>query len=166
MIRLLVLLGAGLFAAMLIGGQDRGQLRFGLMPAPKPPVVRPADQVVTANQTADPVTAVEPVKPTPAPVEQVNFGPAEPIMSTSPPVADIAETLPEPAPEAAKIMFIAANSVNVREGPGKDFGVVSRLSRGEAVLVVSAAEGPEGWSLVRIEGDGVEGYVASRLLTE
>ena len=170
MIRLVLLLGAGLFAAMLIGGQDRGQLRFGLMPANQPPVAQPPVQDVSANQTADAATPVNPVKPTPAPVEQVSFAPAEPVMSASPPAADTAEAptefAPEPAPDAAKIMFIAAKSVNVREGPGKDFGVVSRLARGEAVLVVSAAEGPEGWSLVRIEGDGVEGYVASRLLTD
>ena len=71
-----------------------------------------------------------------------------------------------PAPESGKILFIGAKSVNVREGPGKDFAVVGRLARGEAVLVVADGEGPDGWSLIRIEGDGVEGYVASRLLTE
>ena len=35
-----------------------------------------------------------------------------------------------------------------------------------AVLVLVEGEGRDGWSLVRVEGDGVEGYIASRLLTE
>ena len=63
-------------------------------------------------------------------------------------------------------MVVNTKSVNVRAGPGKDFSVVDRLVRGESVLVVVQGEGPDGWSLIRIEGDGVEGYVASRLLTE
>ena len=33
MFRLMALLCAGIYAVMLIGGQDRGQLRFGLMQA-------------------------------------------------------------------------------------------------------------------------------------
>jgi hypothetical protein len=44
--------------------------------------------------------------------------------------------------------------------------VLGRLTRNEAVLEVVAGAGPDGWSLVRIEGDGIEGYVATRLLRE
>jgi uncharacterized protein YgiM (DUF1202 family) len=78
------------------------------------------------------------------------------------------DATPAPAPVAGggKVLFVGSKSVNVRSGPGKDFAVVSRLARGEAVLVVADGEGPDGWSLIRIEGDGVEGYVAARLLTE
>ena len=42
--------------------------------------------------------------------------------------------------------------------------VLGRLVRGEAVT--GAAVGTDGWARIRIEGDGVEGYVASRYLTD
>ena len=166
MIRLVLLLGAGLFAAMLIGGQDRGQMRFGLMAVKQaektqPVAVKDIAVKLAVNQTASPPAAQ---------VQAASFAPDQPVMA--PPVEDVtavtetADVPSLPAPDATKILFVAAKSVNVREGPGKDFGVVSRLSRGEAVLVVTAGTGPDGWSLIRIEGDGVEGYVASRFLTE
>ena len=38
--------------------------------------------------------------------------------------------------------------------------MLARLARGEAVLVLPSDT--PGWSMIQIEGDGVEGYVASR----
>jgi hypothetical protein len=153
MFRLTLLLCAGLFGAMAIGGQDRGQLRFGLMAQPTAPVVLPVAAVIE-------VAEIAPLMPA---TTTAVFAPSAPVMAT--PVA--LETPPAaPVEETAKILLIAAKSANVREGPGKDFAVVSRLTRGEAVLVVAEGEGVDGWSLIRIEGDGVEGYVASRLLSE
>ena len=76
---------------------------------------------------------------------------------------------PEPAPEAAvapaagDIWYVTAKSVNVRQGPSTDTSVVEKLTRGEAVSV-SFDEGSE-WARVTIQGDGVEGYVALRLLS-
>lgn len=166
MVRLVLLLGAGLFTAMLIGGQDRGQLRFGLLPPTDVPVAPAIVDVVAAEPAAVEAAVADVVNPPSAAVEAISFAPAEPVMVPQPAAVETAENVAQPTSEAAKILFVAAKSVNVREGPGKDFGVVSRLARGEAVLVVSAGEGPDGWSLIRIEGDGVEGYVASRLLTE
>lgn len=165
MIRLVLLLGAGLFTAMLIGGEDRGQLRFGLIAAKDT-----AAAALVADQQADMAAEEAAVStleiPAPTVVEEVSFAPAQPVMAAVPAETETAQVLPQPTALAPKILFVSAKSVNVREGPGKDFGVVSRLARGEAVLVVSAGEGPDGWSLIRIEGDGVEGYVASRLLSE
>ena len=89
--------------------------------------------------------------------------PEAPLMVTSA-VAEIkaASTTSEPG----VLMVVNAKSANVRSGPGKDYDVVGRLTRGESVLVVAQGEGAEGWSLIRIEGDGIEGYIAARLLTE
>lgn len=130
---------------MLIGGQDRGQLRFGLM--------NQRDETAIAT----PVVVAEPV----ADVVKAAFVPDQPVM-----VQPKAET-PPPAPALdGKIMFVASATANVREGPGKDHTVLEKLTAGEAVLVVQQGEGPDGWSLIRIEGDGVEGYIAARLLTE
>lgn len=60
---------------------------------------------------------------------------------------------------------MAAKSLNVRAGPGKDTEILDQLGRDEAVTVVVEAETPDGWALIRLEGDGVEG-VAARLLRE
>lgn len=74
----------------------------------------------------------------------------------------LASTAPEQAAEG-EIWYVAGNSLNVRSGPSTDDAVVGKLSRGEAMLVV--ARDGEDWAQIRIEGDGIEGYVATRFLT-
>lgn len=162
MFRLLGLLCVGIYAAMLIGGQDRGQIRFGLM----------QDKV----DRSDALAAVQPAPIAPAapPVVSAAFVPDKPLIDAPAPseiaTPDVAtQDLPDPVAQAVpqgRVLYVAATSVNVREGPGKDHAVVERLPRGEAVLVLSQGEGQGGWSRIRIEGDGVEGYVASSLLRE
>ncbi len=61
-------------------------------------------------------------------------------------------------------MYVSGSSVNVRSGPSAETEALTRLSRGEAVLAMPSDT--PGWSMIRIEGDGVEGYIASRFLTE
>lgn len=154
MFKLIFFLCSGLFLAMLVAGQDHGQQRFGLIAKAPEPVI---DVVLPVEAST--------IAPAPEPeVVDVAFAPAKPVMTA--PVADpVTEVAAVPEP-AGRILYVDAKSVNVRAGPGKDFDVVERLKRGEAVLVVSEGEGPDGWSLIRIEGDGTEGYVAARLLRE
>lgn len=157
MIRLMVLLCAGLFLAMLIGGQDRGQQRFGLIAQPQP------DAVISAATL--PAAAAATAK---AATSEAAFAPSQPVMA-APVLVEAAAQPPASAdtPLAeGRILQVGAKSANVRSGPGTDFEVVSRLTRGESVLVVAEGDGPDGWSLIRIEGDGVEGYIATRLLSE
>ena len=61
------------------------------------------------------------------------------------------------------MLYIGASSLNVRQGPSTGTSVVERLTRGEAVSVVKDLG--DGWVQIQIEGDGVDGYVASRFLT-
>lgn len=154
MFRLTAFLCIGIYAAMLIGGQDRGQLRFGLMQAE-------ADKAAQAVAVA-PVPTVEDPASAPQAVAAA-FVPEKPLMSAPTPADEAAQTAAAPS---GRILYVAADSANVREGPGKDHAVIERLPRGEAVLVLAEGEGADGWSLIRIEGDGVEGYVAARLLRE
>lgn len=157
MFRLLAVLCGCIYLAMMVGGTDHGQLRFGLMPQPE--VVRPA--IVAAAERATEV-APEPD----AQVTNAAFTPSQPVMVTpAVEVASAVETLPDAAPELAlSILRINSASANLREGPGTDTPVLDRLSRGEAVQVVEHLA--DGWVRVRIEGDGGEGYIASRLLSE
>lgn len=130
---------------MLIGGQDRGQQRFGLMAQPK------TTQVVMAQPEPEALATPQ--------VQPVSFAPKLPLMTPQQPTSESDEA-------AGKILYVAAASANVREGPGKTHAVLGRLRRGEAVLLVAGGQQTEGWSLIRIEGDGIEGYVASGLLRE
>jgi uncharacterized protein YgiM (DUF1202 family) len=139
MIRMTLLLCAGLFAAMYFGGADRGQQRFGLVEQVKPAVVHAAAVV---DEPASPSVSED-------------FTPAAPLIA----VASTADA-------DLSTRVIHAKSANVRSGPGTTFDVVGKLNMGEAVTLVSQSDGAEGWSLIRIEGDGIEGYVANRLLTE
>lgn len=149
MFKLTMFLCAGLYTAMFFGGADRGQQRFGLVALP---------QVAVA-----PVIVADVVEPVALPVTEAVFTPEVPLMATP----AVAETVAEPvAASDGLLMVVNSKSANVRSGPGKDYEVVGRLTRGESVLVVAQGEGPDGWSLIRIEGDGVEGYIATRLLTE
>ena len=154
MIRLMVLLSAGLFLAMLIGGQDRGQQRFGLIAQPQPDT-KVGDAALQAQLAPTPKAATT----------EIAFVPSQPVMAA--PSTETAAPLAAYTPETAgHVLQVSAKSANVRSGPGTDFEVVSRLTRGESVLVVAEGDGPDGWSLIRIEGDGVEGYIATRLLSE
>jgi hypothetical protein len=172
MFRWLAVLCLGLYVAMLIGGEDRGQVRLGLQPI----MAEKRDAFSVAQGTA-PVAELQPADPQSDGLQVVSasFAPEKPLMVLPAP-AEVALTLPEAVEVEAtepivqepqgRLFSVDAPSVNVREGPGKDHAVLDRLPRGEAVLVLVEGEGPEGWSLVRVEGDGVEGYIASRLLTE
>lgn len=148
MIRLIFLLCAGLFAAFMIFGADNGQKRYGLMLA---------DQ-----QRATPAAVAAP-QPAQKPVVYIPAQAARPIVTPDPAPT---ETVAVAAPEMSDglLYTVAASQVNVRSGPGRDFAVLSSLNRGEQVLVVIEEQPVEGWARVRIEGDGIEGYVATRLL--
>ena len=156
MIRLTMLLCGGLFLVLLIAGQDKGQVRQGLMTPPEVPQVRAPVVVASEVPMAEPVPDVT----------EVVFVPTQPVRVV--PVVESAPevTLPEPAqPEPqAQFAVVNARSVNVRSGPSTSDAVIGRLVNGEQVLVVVEENPVDGWSLIRIEGDGIEGYVATRLL--
>lgn len=185
MLRLTFLLCSGLFLVMLLGGRDFGQLRPGLAQADAAAKAVPVTAAVPEVETVAiaviaPVVLPEP-KPVPAPVATAPTDLAVVADVAVEPVAIEPEntvfTLSDfatPAPEAAtptvaeqsaegEIWYVAGNSLNVRSGPSTDDAVVGKLARGEATLVVWR-EGPD-WARIRIEGDGVEGYVAMRFLT-
>jgi uncharacterized protein YgiM (DUF1202 family) len=159
MLRLTFILCAAMFAAMLIGGRDHGQLRPGLAAAqleaapvqPEPaPVVT---QAAFTPATALPAEVVAPVNELALPLvqpEAVETALAE------------AETPVEETP--ADVWYVAADTVNVREGPGTTYGILDKLASGDAVSVVWQDD--TGWAKIRIEGDGIEGYVSTDFLTQ
>ncbi|ASM73436.1 bacterial SH3 domain protein [Pseudosulfitobacter pseudonitzschiae] len=61
------------------------------------------------------------------------------------------------------VRAVSGNRVNVRGGPGTDFGVVSSLTRGEEVEILQ--DPGNGWVKLRPLNGGPEGWMADFLLT-
>lgn len=171
MIRMTLALLATMFLTFVIAGDDRGQVRYGLQTTDSPDptdvsaiAVEPVSNVATAV-SSKPLAKDETAKAVYLPAEAV-------VVVTDPapepqPTAATQTTTTETLVEAEKLVrFVAVSTANVREGPSKDFSVIDKLSRGEAVTVVSATDDPDGWTLIRIEGDGLEGYVSNALLSD
>lgn len=78
-------------------------------------------------------------------------------------IADEAPVQAAAAPGDAEVWYVTAGSVNVRQGPSTDTSVIGKLTAGEAVTVLAAADAD--WVQIMIEGDGIEGYVAARFLS-
>lgn len=170
MLRLTIILCAGLFTALLIGGEDRGQKRFGLLEA-EAEAKAAADRVVV-EQAAPPPT--EPLRAeAPAQTITVAFGTQQPLRAA--PASPETGAAPEPAPATTietvlteepplQVMYVTGRAVNVRSGPSTGTDVVGRLTRGEAVTVIGIEE--DGWARIRIEGDGIDGFMSMDFLTD
>ena len=138
-------------------------------PAPALRVTQAAVTPATAPVAGIPVTdapvAGAPVAGAPETADTLQAG----LTLSLPPVAEPAAELPDALtaaaePVALRIGRIIGSTVNVREGPSAKSAVLGRLARDEQVTVI-LTDG-SGWSLVRIEGDGIEGYIATRYLSD
>jgi hypothetical protein len=186
MFKLTALLCAAMFGVFLIAGEDRGQLRPGLANA----ALVAAEAPAPAAEPAPVVVAAAPVEPapaahaavadvalveTPVTVEPVTSPETETAIEETVfslanygdnPPADPA-TAPAATASSANVVtvgYVDAEEVNVREGPGTDNPVLTRLNRGEAVTIV-AADAATGWARIRIEGDGIEGFMSMDYLS-
>lgn len=171
MLKLIAILCLGLFLTMRIAGEDRGQTRFGLMPSAGKSSVAVASLIPPA---APAPAASEQKLPPASPVATSNAGTEQPVLINAAfaPDAPVMVAPTAVAPQAAaapettgRIALVNTKRLNVRAGPGTDYAVVDSLARGDSVLIISEEEGPDAWAMIRIEGDGVEGFVAKRLLT-
>ncbi len=69
-----------------------------------------------------------------------------------------------PDDKLSLVRWVAVDRVNVRGGPSTDFSVLGQVEFADAVLVV--ADHGDGWAHIRIEGDGIEGFMAGRFLQD
>ncbi|MBA3909583.1 MAG: peptide-binding protein [Rhodobacter sp.] len=189
--RLTFLLCVGIFAALLIAGEDRGQMRPGLALAlaeSRRPVVEPAESLVVAKPApaavelavaapapkteetrvvarAEPEPYVEPLREVVQQLEEPVFTLSALPTEEVPGASDVpAPTKPEVANDATgQIWYVTASSVNVRVKPSTDSEVLGTLALGEAALVVTDVDGE--WARIVIQGDGMEGFVALRYLS-
>ncbi len=76
-------------------------------------------------------------------------------------MAEPVATEPEPLYD---IRAVAGDWVNMRSGPSTDFRVLDTLPRGTEAEVLEVDA--DGWARIRLMGNGQEGWMAERLLTD
>ncbi|MGB5560578.1 MAG: SH3 domain-containing protein [Paracoccaceae bacterium] len=183
MIRLLLILVAGIGLVMYfadeIGGTVQSSQRAEATPKVEPlrnPA--PAATVTMASLGAEPAEpkAAQPRRARPArapsdPADMVSF--LNPVVIGAdgkivPQAAKIPTVEPAKAEAITKpqipVRYVTASRVNVRGGPSTADPVVGSVDLAEAVQVLSDPTAE--WVLIRIEGDGIEGFVASKFLDD
>ena len=109
------------------------------------------DLVTPAAYTEEPAPAAPSVTPVRLPMPGPALRPSPEYRPQDVPVTVAGGTLWE----------VNSSSANVRSGPSTSEGVIDRIGRGEQVLVIAESNG---WVKIRIEGDGVDGWVSKKLL--
>lgn len=166
---LLIVLGLGLWMSAGLWGNDAAPQRLGLtqeatepvISAPSQPAVLPATvarllrdadteatEVVARSDQRGPV-----VLPVPANLARL---PVEPREAASQAFAGN-DALEGP------VKRVNATSANVRGGASTQTAVVGRLVRGDEVLVL---ETKSGWARIVVEGDGISGWISTKLLDD
>lgn len=164
MLRYLVFFSIGLYLTLLIGGEDNGQLRAGLRGAYAIDVTQPvtvAEQSPTQDRvpaTLASATPADTLRILPAP-DQPSAQPAS-LTSTPLPAEPAVASLNTPT---VLLRTITADAANVRAEASRNGAVIGRVERGEIVQMV---EQVGDWVHIRIEGDGIDGYVHRRLISE
>ena len=164
---LLVVLGLGFLGLSLLPMSDArraglsqttalppGEAVAGTAAAPGPEPA-PALQHLPASvqRLADP--------PQTATLRPVIFGEATPIPVAAPVPVEVHATALRY--EQSPYRAIKAQRANVRSGPSTQYEVIGQLTQGEEVSVL---ERDGSWLLVRLEGDGFEGWISASLLAE
>jgi hypothetical protein len=175
MLRLLVLLGISFYVVLAVFGDDRGQLRAGLrdtepmltVQSPPPASVDASvEQIAAATDTipAIPHQALRvlpaPDQPTLAVVTEASA--AQALLQTASIPAE--ETQDQTPAANISLRWVSVERANVRAQPGRNGAVTGRVERGEAVEVLWIE--PSGWVRIRVQGDGVDGFVFGDLLTD
>lgn len=109
-------------------------------------------------QVEEKVTQVPLITPSPVPTE-------EPTVTAAPTAVPDVTDLPAAMPgyewvERKEGTLDAQRETNVRQGPGTDYDIVTRMNPGDTCRVLGETEG---W--YRIEFEGVKGYIASQYIT-
>ena len=156
--KLLLTLTAFLYAAFVVLGEDRGQTRLGLVPVP---AAAPVEMVV---DEAKPILIAAVKAPAPTlPRQPIRVLP-RPETAPLPVIARPEPVEPEVTEAPLNLRWITANTANVRARASRNSALTGKAERGQEVLVLW--EEPNGWVRIRVEGDGLDGFVHKSLLTE
>ncbi|MFT5065081.1 MAG: hypothetical protein ACI9TA_000690 [Reinekea sp.] len=126
------------------------------------PEVRPIVQTAVSTKSLEVIPFDAPVV-TRSATEMVQLAPiedAEVITASrgvTPTVAEIPESIVD-------LREVAGKRVNMRSGPGTDYGVLDTLARGMQTEVIEV--NADGWARVRVITTDQVGWMAARLLTD
>jgi uncharacterized protein YgiM (DUF1202 family) len=195
MLRLTLILCIGMFASLMIAGEDRGQLRPGLAEAAAKKVLPDSEMVDGAEATTrvavgDPVVEVagNPTLNTPAAAETAEARPEpyveperEVVMEVEEPVFTLSAVGneevpagPETTPETAPTPEVVAGGEGTIWYINADSVNVRAEPSTEAEVLGKLGSGEatlmvqainDEWARIVIQGDGVEGFVALRYLS-
>ena len=134
--------------------------------AAEPEVTRVALNLTTLDNTDEPAGIISPATSDPVP-ENVSVVTAsaetQAIIPSLIDPNDGATTAVEPiSTEPTEIRTVEGNRVNVRGGPGTDFGVVGRLVRGDEIRVLE--NNGAGWVRFEAVDGSTDGWMAEFLL--
>lgn len=121
-------------------------------PAPEPEIVARAD---TADLTSISTSNYE--APQGALIVPASFD------TPQDPVEEVVEAVAEAA-APADLREVSGARVNMRTGPGTNFGVIETLPRGTDVEVLEV--NADGWARLVVSQSGAEGWMAERLLSD
>ncbi len=160
MIRMSLITLVSIYLVLVVVGRDEGggAAPQGLAEA-APETLGPGDLaqpeklLVVAAAPAETLASITPVRLAPMPGPSLKPSPEHRVTPAS----------PAATATGGAVLAVNATSANVRSGPSTGHDVVARLSRGEQVLVVASPG--NGWVQIRIEGDGVNGWISERLLS-
>ena len=68
----------------------------------------------------------------------------------------------QPDSATTDLREVTGTLVNMRDGPGTDYGVIDRLTQGSVIEVVEI--GVDGWVRVQVESSGMTGWMSDQFL--
>ena len=83
---------------------------------------------------------------------------------TTQPVAPVIETVERPEPAGPDVRYVRASRVNIRQGPGTNYSVLTRLLANDKVVVLE--DSGTGWLRLKVDDNGRVGWIAASLLTK
>ncbi len=69
---------------------------------------------------------------------------------------------PQTASGTTDLREVTGDRVNMRDGPGTDYGVIDRLGQGSVIEVIEI--GVDGWVRVQVESSGLSGWMSDQFL--
>lgn len=143
---------AGLFLVLALFGRNAPEEQA------KAPVIEATRIAASPVVQAQPATIEPPSAPAAVITPLFVKSAPRPALAVSPEYLD---ATPAVATATSDIRTVTAGTLNVRARPSGSAARVDSVTRGEEVLVISEQDG---WAKIRIEGDGIEGWVAAKFL--
>ena len=165
MIRLTLILTAGILGAMLIYGTEdpalaRAEIAATVLEADgesgtaAAPVVEAVVEPVAEPVAAARVESVDLIKPTLITFLAAADAPADAVVQTSAAV-DAAARIRAPQ----ELLYVTGSRVNLRAGPSTGHAVLGKLGRGDVAVLLGP--GPVGWTRIRDVETGSVGFMSS-----